>query len=474
MGYVAFAMLVQFLDNQVFYWATACSGTESPHWVFQCLSQMDEFNVTFRHIYAAEWEASKRAWILSQTRPTHLFKDIFDITRETAHCFVEGVVINVKTRCHNKTTDMFLAGFSCKTVSALSNDAEQRRASISDYCGTTGLTFWGVVMVLCMTKPSTFILENVEGLMRHNLHLLVVEKLISLGYVVLWRLCDAKHLGFPQHRPRIWFIGWRADLVPCISSFQRRMTVVMEDFFVDHPPMDLEQFLFREDHPVRFQDVQDDTSQSKGARKKNAAGSKWVARVDAKYKKKGISRATSHWHSGLAEVFPEYERLPERCRTSLDLRGVRFPEPEPMVVRLDQSEPGVAWGYSPCVTPTGMYWAGHQCRSLRGYECIALQGCWLVEEVMEKYSSTFLQHLAGTAFHVANASVFIILGLVGLADAKKERDMASPDAVAQIPSFHPSVHTDSSDSEHGGSEHGGDAEQEWLGHGGPEHGGDAD
>ena len=64
--------------------------------------------------------------------------------------------------------------------------------------------------------------------------------------------------------------------------------------------------------------------------------------------------------------------------------------------------------------------------------------------------------------------------MVGLADAKKERDMASPDAVAQIPSFHPSVHTDSSDSEHGGSEHGGDAEQEWLGHGGPEHGGDAD
>ena len=130
MGYVAFAMLMQFLDNQVFYWATACSGTESAHWVFQCLSQMDEFDVTLRHIYAAEWEASKRAWILSQTRPTHVFKDIFDITRETAHCFVEGVVINVKTRCHNKTTDMFLAGFSCKTVSALSNDAEQRRASI--------------------------------------------------------------------------------------------------------------------------------------------------------------------------------------------------------------------------------------------------------------------------------------------------------------------------------------------------------
>ena len=96
--------------------------------------------------------------------------------------------------------------------------------------------------------------------MRHNLHLLVVENLISLGYVFLWRLCDAKHLGFPQHRPRIWFIGWRADLVPCISSFQRRMTVAMEDLFVDHPPMDLEQFLFREDHPVLFEDGGPDTS----------------------------------------------------------------------------------------------------------------------------------------------------------------------------------------------------------------------
>ena len=150
--------------------------------------------------------------------------------------------INVNNCCHYVPTDMFLAGFSCKSVSALSNDDEQRRASISDYCGTTGLTFWGVVMVLSMTKPATFVLENVEGLMRHNLHLLVVDQLVSLGYVVLWRLCDAKELGFPHHRPRIWFVGWRADSVPCISSFQRRMAVVMEALFVEHPHMDLEQF----------------------------------------------------------------------------------------------------------------------------------------------------------------------------------------------------------------------------------------
>ena len=118
-----------------------------------------------------------------------------------------------------------------------------------------------------------------------------------------------------------------------------------------------------------------------------------------------------------------------------------------MVIRLDQSEAGLGRGFSPCITPTGMYWAGHQCRLIRGYELLALQGFWLGEELMDKCSSPFLQHLAGNAFHVANATVFIILGLVGLADAKKERNMATPNVAAQLCSFHPSVVTDSSDSD---------------------------
>ena len=186
MGGVAATLLVRFLAHGlVLRWGTACSGTESPHWVFSCLMQGVYCDAIFRHNYSAEWESAKRDWIRAETSPTHVFKDIFDITRATAHCFVKNCRINVGQCCHSVSTDIFLAGFSCKSVSALSNDAETRRTSISDYNGTTGLTFWGVVMVLSMTRPLCFVLENVEGLMRHGMHLLVVEKLVSLGYVVL-------------------------------------------------------------------------------------------------------------------------------------------------------------------------------------------------------------------------------------------------------------------------------------------------
>ena len=66
MGFVMFAVLARFLsEHETMYWGTACSGTESPHWVFLCLAAMDDVNVTFRRVYSAEWAAAKRAWIFA-------------------------------------------------------------------------------------------------------------------------------------------------------------------------------------------------------------------------------------------------------------------------------------------------------------------------------------------------------------------------------------------------------------------------
>lgn len=422
-------------------WGSACSGTESPAWVFAALASLSEDPaMTFDHIYGAEWEHKKREWILNEARPRFLFKDIFDVTRRRAFDYASQEYVDPKTACHEQPTDIFIAGFSCKTVSALSNDTDARRRSIDDYVGSTGLTFWGVIMILQMTKPLAFILENVEGLMRHSLHLVILERLRSLGYCVVWRLCDALEVGIPHHRPRIWFCGWLADKLPDVPAFQARMESAMLSLFDNHPKTDLDEFLLPEDHEVFFPD-----HDVRGKMGKKKIGTKWIEYQREKFAKQGLSQSTTHWRPELAETYPEYIALPERMRLMLDRRGIRFPEPSALVVRLDQSEAGIGRDQVPCVTPHGAYWAAHQCRLLTGWECMALQGFHLPEDYMQRYSSAFLQDLAGNAFNIGNCAVFVVLALLGLGDAQRERDVVDEPAAAvdRHFGFNPAVATDS-------------------------------
>ena len=84
--------------------------------------------------------------------------------------------------------------------------------------------------------------------MRHDLHLDSLEKLRSLGYCVIWRLCDSLELGIPQPRPRVWFCGWLKSPIPDVTSFGARVQSAMASLFHDHPMMDIDEFLLPEDH----------------------------------------------------------------------------------------------------------------------------------------------------------------------------------------------------------------------------------
>ena len=66
--------------------------------------------------------------------------------------------------------------------------------------------------------------------------------------------------------------------------------------------------------------------------------------------------------------------MSERCKASLDRHSIAFPESDPTIIRLDQTEAGISRGRAPCITPGGVYWVGHHCRLLRGFECMSLQG----------------------------------------------------------------------------------------------------
>ena len=64
--------------------------------------------------------------------------------------------------------DTFCAGFSCQSVSILNNDHETARGALGNTTTKTGKTFHGVLCFLQRCRPSSFLLENVQGLERNG------------------------------------------------------------------------------------------------------------------------------------------------------------------------------------------------------------------------------------------------------------------------------------------------------------------
>lgn len=113
--------------------------------------------------------------------------------------------------------DYLLAGFPCQPFSA-----GGKRQGFLD---TRGTLFFEIEKILRAKRPTGFILENVEGLVKHNLEhksspigrtlqtiLLKLEE--ELGFQVSWAVLDSRHFGLAQSRKRIFIIGTQAHKIP--------------------------------------------------------------------------------------------------------------------------------------------------------------------------------------------------------------------------------------------------------------------
>lgn len=105
--------------------------------------------------------------------------------------------------------DILLGGFPCQAFSS----AGKRQG----FLDTRGTLFFEVERILKDKKPKGFILENVEGLVKHDLQSkadeigqtlsVILASLEQLGYKVTWRVLDASKFGIPQARKRIFIAG---------------------------------------------------------------------------------------------------------------------------------------------------------------------------------------------------------------------------------------------------------------------------
>eukprot|EP00192_Tetraselmis_astigmatica_P012880 CAMPEP_0117654448 /NCGR_PEP_ID=MMETSP0804-20121206/3749_1 /TAXON_ID=1074897 /ORGANISM="Tetraselmis astigmatica, Strain CCMP880" /LENGTH=413 /DNA_ID=CAMNT_0005460729 /DNA_START=40 /DNA_END=1281 /DNA_ORIENTATION=+ len=110
--------------------------------------------------------------------------------------------------------DMLTAGFCCQPFS---------KAGRQDGFGDPrGQLFYEVVRVLRHCRPATFLLENVANLLLHdggNTAQEIMAELREAGYLVTHRVINSSTL-LPQHRQRVYFVGFRSDLAQEFSAFR--------------------------------------------------------------------------------------------------------------------------------------------------------------------------------------------------------------------------------------------------------------
>ena len=115
--------LFSYLQSLEWNWASGCSGTDSPAWVFRALQACMANGGTqccCPHEASAEIDARKREFILDTSACKTLLADIWDFIAEHPRCYRTGR--RTSLRKLKRSLRMFLAGFSCKDASCLSNN----------------------------------------------------------------------------------------------------------------------------------------------------------------------------------------------------------------------------------------------------------------------------------------------------------------------------------------------------------------
>lgn len=125
--------------------------------------------------------------------------------------------------------DILCAGFPCQAFSLAG-----KRLGFEE---TRGTLFFDVAEILRRKQPKAFFLENVKGLAIHDKGKTlktILNTLDEIGYTVVPpQIVNAMYFGVPQHRERIYIVGFRKDLGISASDFTYPEQKEVTTHFID-------------------------------------------------------------------------------------------------------------------------------------------------------------------------------------------------------------------------------------------------
>lgn len=125
--------------------------------------------------------------------------------------------------------DLVVGGSPCQSFSMVG-----KRAGLKD---TRGTLFYEFARVIDECRPKVFIFENVKGLLSHDsgkTWRVIQDVFRSLGYNIHSQTLNSKNFGIPQHRERIFVIGFRNKKTEFYFPSPLLLDKSMQDFLEDN------------------------------------------------------------------------------------------------------------------------------------------------------------------------------------------------------------------------------------------------
>lgn len=125
--------------------------------------------------------------------------------------------------------DLLVGGSPCQSFSMVG-----KRRGFDD---TRGTLFYEFARVVKESQPNVFIFENVKGLINHdsgNTFETIKATFDELGYKYFYKVLNSKNYGMPQHRERIFVVGFKDKKVEFSFPEQVGLEHKMQDFLEDY------------------------------------------------------------------------------------------------------------------------------------------------------------------------------------------------------------------------------------------------
>lgn len=125
--------------------------------------------------------------------------------------------------------DLLVGGSPCQSFSMVG-----KRRGFED---TRGTLFYEFARIVKESQPSVFIFENVKGLINHdggNTFETIKATFDELGYKYFYQVMNSKDYGIPQHRERIFVIGFKNKKTEFTFPESIPLEYKMQDFLEDY------------------------------------------------------------------------------------------------------------------------------------------------------------------------------------------------------------------------------------------------
>lgn len=123
--------------------------------------------------------------------------------------------------------DILTGGFPCQPFS--------QAGLKKGFTETRGTLFFDIARILKEKQPKAFFIENVRGLLNHDngKTFATIKRIIEeeLGYSFFYKIIYASDFGVPQHRPRLFMVGFRDKNITFKFPEPKELKLTMSDIF---------------------------------------------------------------------------------------------------------------------------------------------------------------------------------------------------------------------------------------------------